>query len=273
MEVINKVIPYKRSDKYFYLFPISDPHLGSIHCAEDQLTKRRDEIGETRNALMVGVGDMIDCIRKNDKRFDIEGLPLWLEKHKGNLIETQRKRAVEIFKPVSSKIIAWGSGNHEETIHIRDNDDVARNMAEDLGVPYGGYSSFINLSFHRLHSTEIHAIKIHAWHGAGAAQTEGARIMRLMRLVNEVEAHIYLMGHLHCIATYMPQRLICRAGRIDYIQLAAVITGSWLKTYTQGRIDRPISPCYAETKGYKPSAIGAPVIRIRPDTLEFKVII
>ena len=90
--------------------------------------------------------------------------------------------------------------------------------------------------------------------------------MRLVRLVNDVQADIYLMGHLHAITIHTPDRLTCnRLGRVKSRALIAAITGSWLKTYPQPKEDQKLNPTYGEKKGYKPSRIGCPVIHIEPD--------
>jgi len=271
MEVITRIVPYKRSDKYFYLYAMGDEHLGSRDCAEDQVLAMRDEIKETHNALVVKMGDQIDAITKNDKRFESKGLAPWVRAD--NIVESQRKKVSELFKPIAPKIVAYLSGNHEETVHHEYQDDITRNLADDLGVPYAGYVCFINLLFKRVNSSESHLIQTHAWHGAGSAQTEGARLMRLMRLVNDVQAHIYLMGHLHAITVHTPQRLTCINGKVKAVNLAAVITGTFLKTYNQPSPGSTRPPSYGEKAGYKPAMLGCPIIRIRPDTLEFKVIV
>ena len=208
------------------------------------------------------MGDYADSITKNDKRFDIEGLAPWVEK--GNIIDSQRRRVVDLLKPLGDKVIVLLTGNHEETIHANHNNDITRNICNDLGVPYGGYHCFINLRFQRQEHDRRKWV-VHAWHGAGAAQTEGARIMRLMRLVNEFEADIYLMGHLHAKGSYPPQRLGIRNHRLVDTDLKTVLTGSWLKTYDQPKPGETRSPTYGEMKGYKPSALGCPVIHICPD--------
>ena len=147
-------------------------------------------------------------------------------------------------------------------------DDITRNICTDLGVRYGGYSCFINMTFRRKSSTEAHQYIIHAWHGSGAAQQEGARIMRLMRLVNDVQADIYLMGHLHTITTYAPSRLVYINGKIKAIPIHAVMTGSWLKAYTQPEDGEALNSSYAERAGYKPNVIGCPCVSIHPDSGE-----
>ena len=88
--------------------------------------------------------------------------------------------------------------------------------------------------------------------------------MRLMRLVNDIEADIYLMGHLHAITIHTPDRLRVVNGRVRSVRLAAAICGSWLKTYNQPDEGETLDPTYGEQKGYKPSRIGCPIIKIYP---------
>lgn len=261
MEVIEKEIPYARS-QVFKIFPIGDIHYGSAHCAEVEITRQRDLILNTPNSFIIGMGDYCDAILKDDKRFDIMGLASWVERD--NIIESQRKKIVSLFEPVKDKVLTLIEGNHEDTIHSHYQNHIVKNVCRDLDVPYGDYHCFINLKFKRKGSTESHNYLIHAWHGSGAAQTEGARLNRLIRLVNDIQADIYLMGHLHAMTQHTPDRLTLKYGKIKSIKLAATITGSWVKAYTQGE-----STSYAEKKGYKPSRIGCPVICIHPDKDNF----
>ena len=270
MEVIEKLIHYPNGGA-IYLYPLGDAHLGSIHCAEADLEKKIDQIRLQKNAYIIGMGDWCDSIIKSDPRFDIEGFPNWL--NKGNIIESQRKRVVEMLTPVKDKILCFLTGNHEEEQHTRYQDDITRNICSDLGITYGGFSCFLVLKLVRYAGRDRaqHRVIIHAWHGAGAAQTEGSRLMRLMRLVNDIEADIYLMGHLHSITQHTPDRLVYRNGKVKSLRLAAATTGSWLKAYTQPKEGQVLSPSYAEKKGYKPSRIGCPCIKIKPDTEEFSI--
>ncbi len=264
MEVIEKTINYRRSD-ILRLYPFSDPHLGASESAEKTLIKKVEECaGLERLGLAVGVGDWNDCITSKDKRFRTNGLAAWVEK--SNIVDSQRRRSNEIFRPLveERQLIAIGTGNHEEEIHMRHDDDITRNLCRDMNVPYAGYQAYIWLHFVRA-GRQTHSLLIHSWHGAGAAQTEGARIMRLTRLVNDIEADIYLMGHLHAMTSHTPDRLVLRNGKIRSIKLAATITGSWLKTYNQPAEGEVQDPTYGELKGYKPSRIGCPIIKIIPD--------
>ncbi len=270
MEVIEKELIFKcESPETFDIYPLGDIHGGAIHCNEHAIKDKVEEIRRNKNAYWIGMGDYLDCILKNDKRFDIAGLAPWVQKD--NIVESQRQWVKELFKPIAQKGLGLLTGNHEETIHLNYQDDITRNICKDLSLPYAGYSCFLLLHFTRNNNSTKRLYTIHAWHGAGAAQTEGARTMRLMRLVNDIEADIYLMGHLHAIAEYTPDRLVCRNGRVKSETLVATMTGSWLKTYAQPHENEQINASYAEQKGYKPSRIGCPIIHICPGKNTFTV--
>jgi hypothetical protein len=272
MEVIEKILTYHHNSReVFHFYPLGDVHLGSVDAQEDDFSKKVNECANRENSYALGMGDYADCITKNDPRFDMEGLADWVKK--GNIVESQRQRVVELFKPLAEtgKLIGLGTGNHEEEIHLRHQDDITRNICQDLNVPYAGYSCFVILSFRRKGSTHTNQYVWHSWHGAGSAQTEGARLMRLMRLVNDIQAHVYTMGHLHAMTSHTPDRLMCVHGRVKSIKLAATITGSWLKAYSQPRNDQLLNASYAEKKGYKPSRIECPVINICPETDELTI--
>lgn len=225
-------------------------------------------IKQDRNALWLGMGDYCDAITRTDKRWDQYGIAPWVIRD--NIVESQRQWIVELFKPIASKCICLLTGNHEETIHTFHDNDITRNICSDLGVPYASYASYILLNFKRLDGT-IREYKIHAWHGAGAAQTEGARLMRLMRLVNEFTAHIYLMGHLHAVTIHTLGRIDCVNNRLKSQMIAAMITGSWVRAYTQPEKNTRLSIAYPEKFGYKPSRKGCPIIHFRPDKDEYTI--
>ncbi len=249
----------------FYLYPFFDSHLGAAESAEKALIKKVEECANRgRYGLALGGGDWADCITTKDKRWRGNGLAPWVER--SNIIDSLRRRCNEIYSPLKEQgqLICIGTGNHEEEIHRKYDDDITRNLCRDMKVPYAGYHAFIRLKFVRAKRI-THFLTIHSWHGAGAAQTEGARVMRLVRLVNDIEADIYLMGHLHAMTTHTPDRLVLRNGRVKSIKLAATICGSWLKTFNQPHEGEIQDPTYGEEKGYKPSRIGMPIIRIEPD--------
>ncbi len=268
IETIEVEIPYKYERDEFHFYPIGDCHLGTIECSENDLKKELDTCLNDRYGFMLGMGDFCECITKNDPRFDSRNLADWVSKD--NIVESQREKVVKLFKPLADahKIIGLLTGNHEEEIHLRHDNDITRNICADLGVRYAGYQCFVALQFTRRGREKRHNTYIwHAWHGAGAAQSEGARTMRLMRLVSDIEADIYTMGHLHgAITTYTPDRLNynIRTHKIESTKVIATTTGSWVKSFLQSTEERPTNSGYGERKGYKPARIGCPVIKINP---------
>lgn len=255
MFVIRKTFQYHLGDE-FKFYEIGDIHGGTVHCAETEVQKKITQIHGEDNSYIIGMGDYSECILISDKRFDIGGLAPWVKPD--NILPLQQGYVEDLFAPTADKTICMLTGNHEEAIHQYMQQDITRNICNRLEIPYAGYSCFIELIFDRFKSNESHKVLIHAWHGSGAAQTEGARLNRLVRLVNEVEADVYFMGHLHTITQHSPERLVYRNGLIKSKQLHAVITGGWLKTYTQGD-----NISYGEKKGYKPTRIGCPVLKIK----------
>ena len=264
MEVIKKETSHTRPD-VFKLYPLGDIHAGSIHCAENKIKDKVQEIRQDKNSYWIGMGDYADCILKDDPRFDIEGISPWVTK--GNIAESQRQWIVELFKPIKNKCLCLLTGNHEESIHLHTQIDFTRNLCHDLDIPYGSYACFVRWIFSRTNSGTKRQYVIHAWHGAGAAQTEGSRVNRLKRLIDTFEADIFLMGHLHDIESYRPEKIALRNDKVKNIHKVAAITGSWLKAYTEG-----LPTSYAERNGYKPSYLGCPCITIDPDKDSLQII-
>ncbi len=268
MEVLEKTITHTRPD-VFDIYPIGDLHAGSVDCAEHALERVVEKIRSNKNAYWIGMGDYADSILKNDPRFEIMGLAPWVKKD--NIVESQRRWLNNLLKPIAPKCLAFLEGNHEWEIHKRYQDDLIRNLCDDLSLPYGGYSCFLLVKFERTNTNTSRVYNIHAWHGAGAAQSDGGRLMRLMRLVNDFKADIYLMGHLHAITIHIPDRLGVHNGRVRSENIIAATTGSWLKTYTQPKNGEQLNASYGEMKGYLPSRIGCPIIHINPDKNVFSI--
>ena len=257
MQVIEKVIEYTRPDD-FKILALGDIHAGVVHCAEADIRQKVEQIAKERNSFWIGMGDYADCIVPDDRRWESGIIAPWVKEN--NIVSSEKKWLKSLFNPINHKGLALLMGNHEDTIRKILHVDLLDDLCEELGIPYGGYSCFIRLLFRRKNSNDSHAYTIHAWHGAGSAQTEGARLMRLKRLVKEMEADIYLMGHLHAITHDITDRLCVRNKKIKVVPQVATITGSWLKTYCQD-----VPPSYGEKAGFKPSHLGCPCIIINPD--------
>lgn len=271
MHVVEITIPYTSTLETFHFFPLGDIHSGAIECDEVSIKEKVQDVVKDDHSYVLGQGDYADCITKSDPRFDALNLAGWVEKT--NIVESQRAWVKDLFEPLAKekRLIALLTGNHEEEIHLRHDNDLVRNLCRDLNVAYAGYTAYIVLRFLRGVKSEVFIW--HAWHGSGAAQSEGARLNRLIRLAGDIEADIYTMGHIHgAITTYTPDRLYYNKDKrkIDSKKITASLSGSWVFGYMQTEEDEEhkANPYYGEKKGYKPARIGCPVIHIRPENRE-----
>jgi len=266
MEVIERVIEYSRPDK-FYIYPLGDLHKGVIHCSEDSLEKKVNEIKGQRNALVLGMGDYADLIVPSDfRRWEGKIVAPWLRNHEDNIGPTQLDSVDEQLAPIWDKFIGLLEGNHEDSIrrynHYNFMEEILKRANKKANVPYAGASCLVRLNFKRKGTSESHDYIIHARHGEGAARTSGARALAVLRLSQVfINANIVLMGHLHGQESPdIPQRLVLKHGKIKAFETIATMTGAWLKAYMQG-----VPPCYMERWGCPPSKLGCPRIVIEPD--------
>jgi predicted phosphodiesterase len=217
------------------------------------------------HSRVILMGDLCDAILVGDKRWENNGLAEWVERD--NIMESQRRKVVELFSPIKNKILCALTGNHEEKVHSTCQVDTTRNICSDLGIDYGGYQSIIVLNFNRKNSNQTTQIKLHAWHGAGAAQSPGARTLRLMALATSFDVDIVLMGHLHAKNVYTTTRLgVNQEYKITAKPIHAACTGAWLKAYEQGGV---IS--YAERAGFKPTDLGTITVEIKPSSRDITI--
>ena len=270
MEVLERIVEYTRPDK-FYFYPLGDMHLGVVHCDEDLLEAKVQEIKKEKNALWLGMGDYGDCIVPSDfRRWEGKILAPWMKDHEDNIGPTQLEKVNEILSPIWDKCIGLIEGNHEDAIRRYNHYDfmaeLLKKANEKNEVKYAGVSCFARLLFRRGHkengSNESHEYIIHARHGEGSARTSGARALAVLRLSQSmVNAHVTLMGHLHGQESPdIPQRLLLRRSRIVAFETIATMTGSWIRAYMQG-----VPPCYLERWGSPPSTLGCPRIVFEPD--------
>ena len=273
MELIEKVIPYKWADE-FYIYPLGDMHLGVIHCDEDLLRAKVQEIKANDKALWLGMGDYADLITPKDfKRWDGALLADWMKGKEDNIGPTQVRKVNEILSPIWGQCIGLLEGNHDDNIrrfnHYNFMEELLLLANQKHSIPYAGVSCMARLIFRRENSKESHEYRIHARHGEGAARTSGARALAVLRLaMTFVDAHIVWSGHLHGQESPdIPQRLVTRGHKMKAFETVACMTGAWLKAYMQG-----VPPCYLERWGSVPSVLGCPHVILTPEQEKMQLV-
>lgn len=267
MKVITKFMP-----RDYNLYISSDIHLGSNCISEDALKEMVNECKKDRKGYMTNIGDNIEAIAPNDKRFALSSNP-YQSSHE------QADAFIEIFKPIANKILAIGLGNHEYKLY--NTLQVDRYIAQALGVDYGTYSYKLVM---KDKNTQELMHKFHFWHGAGhigsmakdKIQADGnmkAALKKKLSNIGHGDCIAHFMGHIHKFLIVNPTvnddlyLTTDELGRIkqhykhhenqaaDFIPPDArwyVANGSFMKSFSTDT--DYIS--YAEVAGYSPAEIG-----------------
>lgn len=204
MEIVSHKLP--KNGKFI---DTGDGHKGSINCHHEGLQAMIDRCldynANGTPCYMIVKGDMMETISPDDRRFNIHDRDSRLK-----VSGQQADELIEIFKPVSEYILAWGIGNHE--LKDQNKFEYGKYIARELGVPYGAYTFVIEW---RDKATGKIMFKSFHSHGAGRLrsqakdklQREANRKASLkQKLINtRVSDCVYMsMGHTHQLLAVEP---------------------------------------------------------------------
>lgn len=277
------VIYKSRTDK-FKLYTLGDMHMGSRNCALKILQHDVAEIAADPKAFWLGMGDYADYVGFRDaKRFDPDGIAQDISvADLGQLGKVLMQRVRDVLAPIKDKCVGLLYGNHEDSYQIcTEQQHLHGWLCTELGVPDLGYSCFVDLVFVRVaqagqdksyklllgwpykrHGNERWRLRIRAHHGAGAAQTAGGKLNRLVQFMQQApRADLVVCGHVHDQVGRRLPYLDANKDCTDIVDHArvGVISGTYLKTYAVGPAG------YGEKKGYDPTPLGCAVVDIEPD--------
>jgi hypothetical protein len=242
------------------LYALGDIHAGTIHCVEDHVRRKVQEIAEDKYAMFIGMGDYAEFITPSDPRFDSGGIADWVKPD--DLGHSQEQRVIDMLSPIKDKCVGLLYGNHEAKIHKHSHQNVHQHICDAMGVPNLGFSCWVHFHFQRENSAERHLIKGCFTHGKTGAITEGAKLNALVRWMKQNNANIYGFGHVH---DWIPKSLTRLGtddrGKIDNDVAIGATTGSWFRTYTQG-----INASYGEENCYPPNELCCAMFTINPNT-------
>lgn len=263
MELVTKRVRIPSRAAHLRLTPLGDIHLGAAGCDESALKAKVAEIADDPFHYTIYMGDMIDAILPDDKRWDEKAVPRWLRRGTAAMDEFERAR--EILSPIpADRVLGILEGNHEIVTRARHYVDVTLDLARTLKIPYLGQEAIVRLLTQR--GEAIQSFDIFVTHGCGGGRFPGGKINRVTSLSNFIEADIFMMGHVHEKTAIKNVVLsMDRAGNLAKRERVYVLTGTFLKTYQEG------SNSYGARALYAPTTIGAPTIEIRPSTREVEV--
>lgn len=246
----------------FELIFFGDTHDGTILQHRDGIQVLIDYILAKRNRYAVHMGDWLEAIMRDDKRYDdctIQDKPT-----------EQKKSAIKMFYPIRKRMLCGLTGNHENKLHRFGN--LAGDICEGLGIPWGTYAAKIAIS-------DKHGLMFKAYvnHGFGSLKSNAKdaeqrignmRAALKLKLRNKAaDCAIMAMGHTHKLIVAGPTEDLyltddgqslkqhykgtaTNGQYIDPDERWYVNTGSFLKNSAIGAIS------YPEVVGYDPVELG-----------------
>lgn len=145
--------------------------------------------------------------------------------------------AVDILKPLSKRIVAVVTGNHEARIEAVSSMNPLRQVADRLGVQYQNSRSVFKWE----------GLNIFATHG-----TSGGYLTDFQKVLNAYEGlDVIAIGHTHQLYTQDLRRFaVDRGGRTTEREIKLVRCGNFLTDAE-----------YAKRAGHPPTKTGSPIIR------------
>ncbi len=282
MEAAGKryILHGSRKDE-FKLWHLSDLHLMSRACAENDLKRDIELIRNDPYSFWLGGGDYADFIGYRDKRFDPDAVAPWVSvEDLGNLGERGMKYARDLLAPIKEKCLGLILGNHEKMYALKtEHEQLHGWLCTELGAPNLQYSALFDLVFVRApnvktpklveerpsrEDTKSHSYRIYIHHGAGYAVTPGGKLNKLIQFMQSFQADVYFAGHVHDKVGRREPAIGADATctTLQAQERLGVVSGSYLKTYAQG------VTTYGEQRGYRPVSLGPACVRFVPDKME-----
>lgn len=247
----------------------SDWQVGSVSTSTKVIDRIMEPVYERSDYRLALVGDLWDAIGPKDKRFSWDDLDM----EKPNSV-SQMRYVKSVLKPAAKKIISLGTGNHE-AVSMQSEGDATLYMAEELHVPYGGYSALVRVN---------KAFEMLLWHGRPSISSTlpdphsrrmaiKRRIVRTNRLrwpqYGRGSVKLFAQGHVNHLEVVDPDESVTMDMGYDwgakeitnnYEQSDAAwyaVCGSAQRLFVQGRTT------YAEARGYAPLALGCVDVHLK----------
>lgn len=219
---------------------ITDVQYGHKHCNVKKFIEYRDWILSAPNRFVFFGGDMIDAATLISVGSAWENT----EEPQGEIY-----RFVELAMPMRHRILGYVGGNHERRT-IKTFGDAGQMIASLLRIPYSAGKQVIDIHYgkHTPHKNEL-------FHGRGAAQTSGAKLMMIEKFAKAGSAQVFWVGHLHDTICKYYRRQVHAAGEIKLEKYCAVMSSSFLDFWGT----------YAEVAGMEPNGLDMWRLKLSPD--------
>ena len=212
------------------LMHLTDAQYGSKLFRKDRFIEYRDWMLAEPNRFAVLGGDMIDAATVLSVQSPYENTEEPIDQVAG---------LVSLLDPLAKagRLLGYVGGNHERRT-IKAFGDCGRLIASQLKVPYSRGVQLLDI-----HYGKHRPFKVSVWHGAGSAQTKGAKAQMVHRFMRQADSQVYLVGHLHDVVLLFDWRQLRTGKRITLQKIAGIMSSSFQSYWNS----------YGEIKALPPS--------------------
>lgn len=273
MEVNDALIPTRFKSRVLPWEPVTICTLGDLQWGSPgtDVKRIREHVykGVDMGALWLGTGDYTDFLSPSNRRY-LKNAGLY--DTATELIERWHREQLEEIKAVLAPTRGMWLGLHEghHFFEYGDGTTCDTELAAFLEAPFLGTCAVTRLTFR---DESKHSVETLIWshHGQGAGSDPVGKLMAVAPGFPQVD--IFVQGHntqvdarpKDCIEFYGSQGNLRMRSRTQMF----VAAGGFMQGYTQGsKIAGRASGSYVERAMMRPTAIGAPIIRVTPERCE-----
>lgn len=180
------------------IIPIADTHYGDGLTDEKYIDSVIAYIIAKPNRFVILNGDLMNVALK-DSVSDVYGDKLTPSE--------QLKHTANKFRPllVGGRILAMGTGNHEDRTSKSTNLDMSYFLAKEMGIEdrYSADPFLLYVKFGRSKNSRPSRINknvygIYVWHGSGSSgKRSGGKLNKVMDMSLTIDTDVYIMSHHH----------------------------------------------------------------------------
>lgn len=271
MEISVTRVPVTTARQTFTIHHLTDLHRDDSDHAEKELAARVAEIQEDPFALWIGGGDYGSLILPNDPRFSTSRTDT-AHRLPDRYIESMD----DLIRPIKSKCLGLGTGNHEATIGKYYHRGVVPELASRLNIQekYLGVRGWCVVVFE--YGERRLPLKCFQYHGWSAGRLKGRKALQAERDLGAWNADAFFLGHDHQPYSDVWYTEECRGTKKGY-QItqrprAYINGGSW--TYGQRppmpnkeslKISEFPNEAWVEGRNFRPQPPVSPVLLVHVD--------
>lgn len=265
MEIIDALAEVNIPWQALTLIPTGDFQAGSPGFDSKRL-RNLVSWGVDHDAWWHGMGDYSDIMSPSNRTayqraglYDTTRMAIeaWHKEHMGEV--------EDILAPTKGRWVGLHEGHHYLNYENGETSDMR--LAEFLGCPFLGTTAITQFNFRDENKHKAECL-MYSTHGEGSSSDPVAKLKRVAPGFPQMD--IFLQGHntqlasqvLGLVEVYRAGGSLRQRDRNQYF----IATGGYMKGYTQGsKVGNRAQGSYVEKAMMRPTAIGAPVIRITPE--------